>query len=82
LASSVVASMPMVVPFTSPACAICFNTHPKISWCASIAISRLVLEIVEWSGVASLKLKPRKSRNPNESLTRQAIPRSESIPSK
>ncbi|MEZ5403657.1 MAG: hypothetical protein R2729_28515 [Bryobacteraceae bacterium] len=55
-ASSVVASIPTVVPFTSPASANRFTTHPNTSWCASSEISLLVLEIVECSGVASLRL--------------------------
>ena len=82
LASSVVASMPIVLPLTKPAvprhCRIQVNT----ARCVSSAISRRVREIVEWSGGAWSRPTPRKSRNANESAARQAMPRSESMPSK
>ena len=38
--------------------------------------------IVEWSGAASSSPTPTKSRNASESATRQAMPRSESVPSR
>jgi hypothetical protein len=50
--------------------------------CVSSAITRRVREIVEWSGGSSSRPAPRKSRSANESAARQAMPRSESMPSK
>jgi transposase InsO family protein len=59
-----------------------FRHALKTARCVSSPISRRVREIVEWSGEASCRSSPRKSRNANESAARHAIPRSESIASK
>jgi len=81
-ASSVVASMPIVFPFTKPAVLRHCRTQVKTARCVSRSINRRVREIVEWSGGASSRPTPRKSRNANESAARHAMPRSESMPSK
>src|SRR5215831_13651645 len=67
LASSVVASMPIVFPFSNPACATCRSTHPNTSWCVASSISRRVREIVTWSGVGSSRPICRNCRKHNES---------------
>jgi hypothetical protein len=82
LASSIVASMPIVVPLTNPASASRCKTHVKTARCVSRSIRRRVREIVEWSGVGSCSSSSRKLRMLNESAARQAIARSESRPSK
>ena len=46
LASSVVASMPIVLPFSRPRSATSRSTHPNTSWCVGSSISRRVREIV------------------------------------
>ena len=56
------------------------STQVKTARCVSSAISRRVREIVEWSGGASSRQTPRK-RNAKEFAARQAMPRSESMPS-
>jgi len=81
-ASSVVASSPIVLPLITPAPPTHCATHVNTARCVSTAMSRRVREIVEWSGGGSVSPKPRKSRNANESAVRQAMPRSESMPSK
>ena len=82
LASRVVASIPIVLPFTRSAVASTGRIHVKTARCVSRSISRRVREIVECSGVASSRPNPRKPRSASESAVRQAIPRSESMPSK
>jgi hypothetical protein len=82
LASSVVASMPTVVPWTRPASASRCNIQVKTASCVSRSIKRRVREIVEWSGGAEGNTKPRNSRSANESAARQAIARSASNLSK
>ena len=57
-ASSVVASMPTVLPRTSPASASRSNTHVKTDTCVSTSISRRVRDNVEWSGAASSRPGP------------------------
>ena len=52
-ASSVVASMPTVVPPTRPASASRCSTHVKTASCVSRSIRRRVRDTVEWSGGAS-----------------------------
>ena len=81
-ASSVVASMPIVLPWTRSAVASTCRIHVKTARCVSRSINRRVREIVECSGVASSRPNPRKPRRARESAVRQAIPRSESMPSK
>ena len=81
-ASSVVASMPIVLPWTRSAVASTCRIHVKTARCVSRSINRRVREIVECSGVASSRPNPRKPRSARESAVRQAIPRSESMPSK
>ena len=49
-ASSVVASMPTVVPRTRPASASRCSTHVKTASCVSRSIRRRVRDTVEWSG--------------------------------
>ena len=66
-ASSVVASMATLWPWTNPASATRCKTHVKTARCVSRSIKRRVREIVEWSGGASGKVSPRKSRSVNES---------------
>src|SRR5207245_10068807 len=80
--SSVVASTPIVLPFTKPAVLRHCNTQVKTARCVSRSIKRRVREMVEWSGGASSRPSPRKSRKAKESAARHAMPRSESIPSK
>jgi hypothetical protein len=75
-------STPIVFPSTKPAALRHCSTHVKTARCVSRSISRRVREIVEWSGGASSRPTPRTSRNVNESAARQAMPRSESMPSK
>ena len=81
-ASSVVASMPTVLPRTSPASASRSNTHVKTDTCVSTSISRRVRDNVEWSGAASVTSRSRNDRRLSESATRHVIPRSEDNPSK
>ena len=50
--------------------------------CVSRSIRRRVREIVECSGGASSRPRPRKPRSASESAVRHAMPRSESMPSK
>src|SRR5262249_33926441 len=50
LASSVVASMPMVLPLIKPAVLKDCSTQVKTARCVSRSINRRVREIVEWSG--------------------------------
>ena len=76
--SSVVASIPIVLPCTKSAV---LRIQVNTARCVSSAIRRRVREIVEWSGDAWSSPMPRKSRNANESAARQAMPRSESMPS-
>lgn len=71
LASSVVASMPIVFPFSSPACATCRNTQTNTSWCVASSISPRVGEIVTWSGPVQSNLQ--NCRKHSESATRQAV---------
>jgi hypothetical protein len=52
LASSVVASMPIVFPFTKPAVPRHCSTQVNTARCVSRAIRRRVREIVEWSGAS------------------------------
>jgi hypothetical protein len=52
-ASSVVASIPTVCPFSRPLSATLRSTQAKISQCAFTSIRRRVREIVEWSGPVS-----------------------------
>ena len=82
LASCVVASIAIVAPAMNPSPLSIPNTHRNTAVCVSTQYSRLVREIVEWSGVCSSNPKPRNFRNDNESAVRHAIPRSESNPSK
>jgi hypothetical protein len=82
LASSVVASIDTVLPLTNPSSVRTFSTQPKTALCVSSQNKRRVREIVEWSGVVSSSAYPRNFRNDRESAVRQAIPRSESRPSK
>src|SRR5205807_8462973 len=57
--------------------------HPgKDGVVVSRSIKRRVRAMVEWSGGASSRATPRKSRKAKESAARHAMPRSESIPSK
>ena len=51
-ASSVVASMPIVFPFTRPAVLRHRRIQVNTARCVSSAISRRVRESVEWSGGA------------------------------
>ena len=81
-ASSVVASTPIVLPFTKPAVLRHCNTQVKRARCVSRSIKPRVREMVEWSGGACSRPTPRKSRKAKESAARHAMPRSESIPSK
>ncbi len=81
-ASSVVASMPIRCPFSSPRSASIPSTQEKTSRCVSRSIKRRVRDIVEWSGVRSSSPIRRNRRSASESATRHAIPRSLSIPSK
>jgi hypothetical protein len=82
LASSVVASIAIVGPSIKPSSPSTRTNHRNTALCVSTGNSRRVREIVEWSGVCSVTLKPRNSRSDKESATRHAIPLSESIPSK
>ena len=82
LASSVVASIPIVYPWTRWASARRCNTHVNTAWCVSRSIRRRVRDSVEWSGGASCSAKSRNSRMLSESAARHAIARSESRPSK
>jgi hypothetical protein len=82
LAPSVVASTPIVLPLTKPAVLRHSSTQVKTARWVSRSINRRVREIVEWSGGASSRSTPKKSRNANESAERHAMPRSESMPSK
>ena len=82
LASSVVASIPIVCPVTRSVVASTCRIQVKTARCVSRSIRRRVREIVECSGGASSRSSPRKPRSASESAVRQAIPRSESIPSK
>src|SRR2546430_7642434 len=66
-ASSVVASTPIVLPFTKPAVLRHCNTQVKTARCVSRSIKRRVREMVEWSGGASSRPTPRKSRKAKES---------------
>jgi hypothetical protein len=82
LASSVVASIPIVCPSTRWASASRCNTHVNTAWCVSTSISRRVRDRVEWSGGASCSAKSRNCRMLSESAARHAMARSESKPSK
>ena len=82
LASSVVASIPMVCPFTKWASASRCNTHVNTAWCVSTSISRRVRDRVEWSGGTSCNAKSRNCQMLSESAARHAMARSESKPSK
>ena len=81
-ASSVVASIPIVAPVSSPDVARRCCTQVNTARCVSTSIKRRVREMVEWAGAASSTAMRRKLRIASESPARQAIPRSESIPSK
>ena len=61
-ASSVVASSPIVLPSIKPALPRHCATQVNTAQCVSIEMRRRVREIVEWSGGASCKSRPRKSR--------------------
>src|SRR2546425_3332583 len=67
LASSVVASIPTVLPFTSPRSCNRPNTQKNTLRCVSKSISRRVREMVEWSGVRSSHPIPKNCRRPSES---------------
>src|SRR5664279_6174245 len=81
-ASSVVASIAIRVPCSSPRSASTPSTHANTERWVSRSINRRVREIVEWSGVYSSSPMPTKRRSASESASRQAIPRSLSMPSK
>ena len=81
-ASRVVASIETVRPLTNPSSPRIFSTQRKIAVCVSNQYKRRVREIVEWSGVGSSSPYPRNFRSESESAVRQAIPHSESKPSK
>jgi hypothetical protein len=82
LASSVVASTPTVLPLTRPCSLSTRSTQSKTAWCVASSMRLRITDSVEWSGVARSRAYPRNSRSPSESAQRQAMPRSESIPSK
>jgi hypothetical protein len=82
LASSVVASTPIVLPFTRLAVASTWRIQVNTARWVSRSISRRVREIVECSGGVSSRVRPRNPRSANESAVRHAMPRSESMPSK
>jgi hypothetical protein len=63
-------------------CSTRVQDHVKTAWCVSKSISCRVHEIVECSGGTSSRPSPRTPRSAGESAVRQAMPRSESIPSK
>ena len=71
-ASSVVASIPTVLPRTRPASASCCNTQVNTAWCASRRSSRRVREIVECSGGDAAGARRRKDRRLGEWAARQA----------
>jgi hypothetical protein len=81
-ASRVVASIPTVFPCNRFASTNRCWTHVKTVRCVSTSINRRVREIVEWSGDAASSPRPRKLRTASESAARQAMPRSESMPSR
>ncbi len=81
-ASSVVASIPIRLPFTNPLSDNSSSTHANTCRCVSRSISRRVREIVVWSGAPWSSGIATNSRSDNESPTRHAIPRSLSMPSK
>lgn len=81
-ASSVVASIPTVLPFKSPCCDRISSTIWKTWSCTSTLSRWRMRDSDEWSGVAWSMRKPKKLRSASESAQRHAIPRSESMPSK
>ena len=78
-ASSVVASIPIVAPLSTPDATRRCCTQVNTARCVSTSISRRVREIVEWSGTSSSTAMPKKRRIASESAARQAMPRSESM---
>ena len=82
LASSVVASMTIRWPFSSPRFARTPSTQLNTARWVPISINRRVRDIVEWSGALSSNPMPTKRRNASESASRHAIPRSAPMPSK
>jgi hypothetical protein len=81
-ASMVEASTPMRLPLTSPSAASRPTTQSNTRWCAANESRARVFASVEWSGAASVSPSSRKLLSDSESAQRQAIPRSESMPSK
>ena len=67
LASSVVASIPIVCPLTRSVVASTCRIQVKTARCVSRSIRRRVREIVECSGGASSRSSPRKPRSASES---------------
>ena len=72
-ASSVVASMPTVLPRTRPASARCCSTQVNTASWVSTLSNRRVREIVEWSGGADggarrsdRRLRPHATQSPGE----------------
>jgi hypothetical protein len=65
LASRVVASMAIICPWIKPSSPSTRTNHRNAALCVSTGNSRRVREIVEWSGVASVTLKPTNSRSDN-----------------
>ena len=81
-ASSVVASTPSVLPRSRPDTCSRSSTKPKTAACASTLSRFRVFDSVECSGGFSASPYPRNSRSENESAHRQAMPRSEPVPSR
>ena len=71
-ASSVVASIPIVLPLTKSAVASTCRIQVKTARCVSRSIRRRVREIVECSGGISSRPSPRKPRSASESAVRHA----------
>lgn len=82
LVSTVVASPPTVLPVNNLRAAKGRSTHPRTCSSISTAISLRVRERAERSRLRSPRPLPSKWRTTNESVARQAMPRSESMPSK
>ncbi|MFO1052742.1 MAG: hypothetical protein U1F36_11055 [Planctomycetota bacterium] len=82
MASSVVASMPSALPFSSFFSNAIFSTKEKTCSINSFGNRCRMIVRLEWSGVDSVGFSPRKLRSERLSLHRQAIPRCESMPSK
>ena len=81
-ASRVVASIAPVRPVSSSAATKRSCTQVKTARWVSTSLNRRVRESVEWSGPAASRPSPTKLRTASESAARQAMPRSESSPSK